>query len=114
MSDAFQDAWNVVKNEYTDAEKIAAEKWFVNQISEFVPERIVPCRDCGEKTLRQNNPLFELSNLCHSCYLRRTSELGAVDADEETGRPATTMLDLINAKMSEEGQAGDQQRRDLQ
>ena len=110
---AFEKAWAVVKDD-SDAERIAAEKWFVNQISEFVPERIVPCRDCGEKTLKRNNPLFEFSNLCYSCLKRKEYELGVVEEDEETGRPATTMLDLINAKLSESGQAGDQQKRDLQ
>ena len=110
---AFEKAWSVIKD-YSDAEMIAAEKKIVNQISESMPDRIVTCRDCNEKTLKRRNPLFELSNLCYSCYQRRTSELGAVDADEETGRPATTMLDLVNAKLSEQGQAGDQQRRDLQ
>jgi len=84
------------------------------QLGRISNEPLVSCKDCGEKTIKIRNPIFELSGLCPSCFKQRTGKMGAVEENEETGRPATTMLDLINAKMSEEGQAGDQQRRDLQ
>ena len=89
---AFEKAWSVIKE-----------------------ENAKPCKDCGNPApVGFMNPIWELNNLCFPCITRRTKEMGAVDADEETGQPATTMRDLVNAKLSEQGQAGDQQRRDLQ
>tara|TARA_R110000751_G_scaffold33949_1_gene84471 strand:+ start:1260 stop:1514 length:255 start_codon:yes stop_codon:yes gene_type:complete len=65
-----------------------------------------PCKDCGELALKIRLPIWELNGLCFSCLVRRMQELG-MTGDE-------SMLDMINSKISGEGQAGDQQRRDLQ
>ena len=82
---------------------------------DVVKEDAKPCKDCGNPApVGFRFPIWELNGLCFPCFTRRTKDMGAVEEDEETGRPATTMLDLINAKLSESGQAGDQQRRDLQ
>jgi len=67
-------------------------------------ENAKPCKDCGNPApVGFMHPIWELNGLCFPCIARRTN------SDE-----STTMLDLVNAKLSEQGQAGDQQRRDLQ
>jgi hypothetical protein len=74
-----------------------------------------PCKDCGQPAPTNfRMPIWELNGLCFDCIDRRMKEMGATqEANEETGQPATTMRDLLNAKISEAGIAGDRQREDL-
>jgi len=89
MSKAFSIGWSLSKNEK-------------------------PCKDCGEPAMTNFRfPIWEFNGLCAKCFVRRLREAGVVEGDEETGRPGTTPLDMINAKMTQDGQAGEQQRRDL-